>query len=77
MKNKDNVLEDFTKMIATSWTFAKMDETEQKRLFNLLESKRVLGVLKGKYNQRWEILNSIYYGYLIALDYNYNWRETK
>lgn len=73
-KEKENALIDFKKMIVASWTYAKMNEEEKNRLNAMLASNQVIEILKGDYSTRYNILNGLYYAYLMALDYNWNWR---
>lgn len=75
MKIKENALKDYEEMIKKSWTYEKMTKEEKERLHNLLYHNTTINSLKGTYNQRWEILHSVYYAYLIGLGYNPTWRE--
>ena len=77
MKNKNDVLKDFKKMIVNSWTYKKMTAEEQIRLFQVFDNVQTEKALKGSYIQRWEILQAIYTSYLMALEYTWNWRENE
>lgn len=76
-KQKENVLEDFAKMIYNSWTFDRLTESEQKQLDRLLyDSVPVREAVKGTYRQRWEVLLAVYEGFLHGVGYtDFNWRE--
>lgn len=76
MKNKENVLNDYKKMIINSWTYQKMTTNERERLQEVFNDIQTREALKGSYKQRWEILQAIYTSYLMGLNYNgFNWRE--
>lgn len=75
MNNKNDVLKNFKKMIVNSWTYKKMTAEEQIRLFETFDNIQTEKALKGTYSHRWEILQAIYSGYLMALGYSWNWRE--
>jgi hypothetical protein len=78
VKDKEYVLSDFLKMIITSWTYDKMTKSEKDRLNEMLTPSRVSDILKGTYQARWEILNGLYYAYLMGLGYTpIGWREEK
>jgi hypothetical protein len=73
---KEKVRDYFTDMIKQSWTYAKMTESERKRIVDMIYSKRTEDCLKGNYKQRWEILQAIYNSFLMGLDYQpIGWRE--
>lgn len=77
-KNKNYVKEDFIKMIENSWTYNKLTKKEKENIMDILYSGITEKALKGTYEQRWKILQLIYYSFLIALDYQaINWRENK
>jgi hypothetical protein len=73
---KEKALDNFIDMIEQSWTFDKMTKEERQRFSDLFHHTRTLGILKGTYKQRWEILQSIYFAYLMGLGYSpIGWRE--
>ena len=73
--NKEQALENFVEMIKNSWTYARLTDSETKRLLEMLNDIRIKQALKGTYNHRWEILQAIYCSYLSALDYKpIGWR---
>ena len=75
---KENAVGNFYENIKKSWTYAKLTTAEKDRLENVIFSVQIERALKGNYKQRYEILNSIYHSFLMALDYNpINWREEK
>lgn len=78
MKNKENVLSDFLDMTFQSWTWKKMTQDEKDRFIEMINSTRIRkDALKGSYDVRWGILNSLYYAYLMGLGYTPTWRENK
>ena len=72
---KENVIEDYQKMIYNSWTYGKMTAQERHQWAEVLDHLKITNVLKGTYNQRWETLQAIYHSFLLALNYTWNWRE--
>lgn len=73
---KENVLEDFVKMTEQSWTYEKMTQKEKDRLTEVFYGGTIENSLKGTYKQRWEILQAVYYSFLMGLDYTpIGWRE--
>lgn len=78
MKNKENALQDFLKMIKSSWTYDRLTENEKKRLLEFYTNININDKLKGTYENRWQTLYMTYHAFLIALDYQLtNWREPK
>ena len=78
MKIKEMAQSDFWEMIKTSWTYNKLTEHEKEQLKNVIFSQRAENCLKGSYSQRWEILQAIYFGFLMALNYEpIGWRENE
>ena len=75
-KIKENALENFVKMTEQSWTYEKMTQEEKSRLVEVFYGGTVENSLKGTYKQRWKILQAVYYGFLMGLDYKpIGWRE--
>lgn len=76
MENKkDDAVKNYYDLISKSWTWEKLTKEEQKRFSNLLNDGRITKTIKGNYQQRWEVLESLYYSYLIALNYSWDkWR---
>ena len=73
---KEKVVDNFYENIKQSWTYAKLTTAEINRLEKVIYSVQIQNCLKGTYNQRYEILNSIYHSFLMALDYTpIGWRE--
>lgn len=76
MKDKEQALEDFISMIVKSWTYDRFTKEEKTRCMNLFYELDALGQIKGSYKDRWNILQAIYRGFLVGLDYNpINWRS--
>ena len=72
VKNKDNALTDYIKLIEKSWTFARLTDKEKDNCIKALRNTYIFG----NYNQRWNILQSVYDAFLYALDYSpIGWRE--
>ncbi len=77
-KIKENILNDFIKMIQASWTYNRMTENEKAKIIETLNHVRTIDALKGTYKQRWNILNAIYGAFLAGIGYDgCTWRETK
>lgn len=77
MDNK-NAITDFKNMIKQSWTYGKMTISERNAWDSLLEHTRTTDALKGTYKQRFDILNAVYYSYLIGIGYSdFSWRENE
>lgn len=73
---KEKARDEFFDMIRQSWTYARLTDKEKARFKEVLFSKRTEDCLRGTFRQRWEILQTIYHSFLMALDYNpTNWRE--
>lgn len=72
MKDKEKALQEFIYMTLHSWTYDRMTEREKEKCLEALKRAK----LRGSFFQRWEILHSVYYGFLLALDYKpIGWRE--
>lgn len=73
-KNKENARTDYINMITKSWTWDRMTDNERTRCDEALHMAR----LNGRYEQRYETLQDVYYSFLMALDYKpVGWRETE
>ena len=76
MKDKNNVIDDYNKMIVNSWTYEKMTHEERDRWYDILRHIKITKCLRGNYDSRWDILNAIYHSYLIGIGYtNFDWRD--
>ena len=79
MKNKNDVLYDFNKMIEISWTYGKLTKEEKdtyNHIFNY--SSQAIEAVKGTYEQRWKILQAFYSIFLAGIGYTgWNWRSEK
>lgn len=74
MTNKENIKEDYLKFIENSWTWEKLTKEERQRFFLVVKKTKIFGT----YEQRKEILQSIYLAFLYGLDYSpICWREKK
>lgn len=72
MNDKEIALTDFIEMTKKSWTYNRLTEKERANCLEALRESK----LKGTFRQRWDILQSVYHGFLIALDYKpIGWRE--
>lgn len=77
-KDKDKVIEDFSKMIKDSWTWARLTKEEKDIFMEHISWERTKNILKGTYNQRYEILNELYFFYLLGIGYiPIGWRENE
>lgn len=75
-KIKENTKQEFVKMIAQSWTYEKMTAHEKTYWILLVNDVKTENAIKGTFDQRWDILNAIYYAYLIGIGYDgHNWRS--
>lgn len=79
LKNKEAVLQDYFVMIKHSWTYQRLTTDERITLQKILfDSTITHDALKGTYNQRWAILQSIYFSFITALGYKQGkFRETE
>lgn len=67
-----NIKEDCLKFIENSWTWEKLTKEEKQRFFLVVKKTKIFGT----YEQRKEILQSIYWAFLNGLDYSpLCWRE--
>ena len=74
---KDDALVMFDDMIKKSWTYARFTKEEKEYWHEVLTNTQTKTALKGTFNQRWAILQSIYASFLFALGYTKNcidWR---
>ena len=65
---KEQVFDKFKEMIYQSWTYNLLTDKEKENLENAFNWSK--DKLKGTSKQRWEMLHTIYYAFLCALDYN-------
>lgn len=73
---KENATGKFYENIKKSWTYERLTTEEKNRFEKVIFSTQIQNCLKGTYKQRYEILNSIYHSFLMALDYTpIGWRE--
>ena len=76
MKNKELAYNDFVNMIECSWTFGRMTDAERSRCFDSLHAVPSLGLLRGNYDARFDILHAVYRAFLMGLGYDGPaWRE--
>lgn len=77
-KIKENIRTDYMEMIQNSWTYQRLTQKEKDKWVELLQLTDAYGVLKGTYNQIWQVLGMVYQSYIVGLGYdNFNWRSTK
>ena len=76
-KDKENAIRDFIQMIEQSRTWARLDYDEKTYFLDFLNnSKMVKDAVKGTYENRWAVLNALYYSFLSGCGYTpLNWRE--
>ena len=78
MKNKESVIKEYLEMIKKSWTWAKLTDEEKDWLEKLLDCHPIVEkAVKGSYKQRWNVLESIYYAFLLGCGYcnQTDWRD--
>lgn len=74
--DKETAIEKYYHNVTVSWTYARLTEQEKAKFKELIFSPRVKAGVKGTLSQRWNILDAIYYSFLMALDYKpIGWRE--
>lgn len=75
-KVKENAFKDWFDMIVQSWTWNKLTESERNIFTEQMDSWcNIRGLLSGTYKQRWEILQEMYYVYLLGVGYKpIGWR---
>ncbi len=65
-------------MVEDSWTYARFTDDEKQKWNDVLEHIMLDRALKYTDNHKWDVLNAVYYSFLIALDYKpIGWREDK
>jgi hypothetical protein len=75
-KNKENAVNDFMQMTKESWTYARLTENERFAWEESVSWAVDHKVISGKYSQRYEILNALYYTFLLGVGYTgWKWRE--
>lgn len=73
---KQELFNHFMDMIKNSWTYDRLTEAEKRTINRHLIDKYSLGCIKGTNKARWDILNLIYFTYLLGLGYTpVGWRE--
>lgn len=72
-QNKENAKNNWCDMVLKSWTYARLTTDERNRLTNAISRTK----FSGTYRQRCEVLNAVYYAFMLGLGYNGpEWRET-
>ena len=76
-RTKENAYTDWFEMTFNSWTWAKLTDEEKERFTDSVGFWcNGSGSLKGDYRHRWDVLNELYYMYLLGLGYKpIGWRE--
>lgn len=67
-EQNEKAYNDFVEMIRKSWTYAKLDETERKRVEYALLGASVK-FARGDYKSRTNMLHATYVGFLTALGF--------
>ena len=77
MKAKENAWSDFRQMIMKSWTWARLTDDERIKALDALHFADDQGYIIGSYRQRWGIMNSVWFAFLLGVGYDnsMNWRE--
>lgn len=76
-KVKENAYSDWFDMIFKSWTWKRLTDDEKTTFTNRMNDWcNYDGHLVGTYKQRWEVLEELYYMYLLGIGYEpIGWRE--
>lgn len=77
-KDKKEAITNYTETLKESWTWNRLTEKEKNKFIELVTSiyGKTDRVIKGDFKTRWNILDTIYYSFLIGLGYEpLNWRE--
>lgn len=78
MEDKEIIIDEFLKMITSSWTWERMTSQEQENFIEILSKPINVKNVRGTKKQKWETLNAFYSFYLSGLGYrNFNWRENQ
>ena len=77
VKAKENAYTDWFEIIFNSWTWKRLTDDEKTTFTNQMDSWcNYRELLIGTYKQRWEILNELYYMYLLGIGYKpIGWRK--
>ena len=74
-RKKEDSKQDFLNVIFNSWTWEKLTKQEKERFIETISNDGRLAI-GGTYQQRFNAYNSMYYAYLMALDYKpIGWRD--
>ena len=68
-RDKEYAVNEFCEMIKNSWTYARLDTAERKRLLAFFSEADCYDRIKGSYDSRWEQCQLMYQAFLEALDY--------
>ena len=75
-KTKENATLLWLDMIYDSWTWQKLTREEQGLFLRRINNRPCKDIIKGSFNQRYEILQQLYFMYLLGLGYRATgWRE--
>ena len=78
-KRKEQAVHDYTQVILESWTYARLTEAERNTLSYVITEAERQGIIRGSYDTRWDILQTIYDAFLAGCGYptgHYtSWRE--
>lgn len=75
-RTKENALVHFAVMVAQSWSFARMTDTEKTGCMDALQWASETGALRGTFDARFTILHAVYNAYLAGIGYTgAGWRE--
>ena len=74
--SKENAFIKFVCMTCRSWTFNRMTDVEKKNCISAFQFATRDDKLRGNFLARWDILQSVYEAFLLALGYNgAGWRD--
>lgn len=75
-RNKDRAVRDWLEMIVKSWTWDRLTPEERTEFLNIVNRESSLKTITGTYRHRWEVIDLIYYAYLVGIGYKpIGWRE--
>ena len=75
-RNKDLAIKDFLYNTKDFFTWKKLSKEERETFSNFLRSQRAINHIKGNYQARYDIIQDLYFMFLLGLGYTHSgWRE--
>lgn len=76
MKDKERAVIDYLEMISKSWTWDRLTPEERAEFLKVINREYAHKTITGTYRHRWEVLDLVYYAYLVGIGYKpIGWRE--